>query len=440
MSRPQSDYTLRLLSLPYMSRLLWWEPSDRHQPSIGNLRATLLRLGIPFAEQRLGADLGMMRRLIWTLRHPTAPQLAFNDMLAAEGQLRKSLPGNVKLVLPGDTDPEHRLALEVGDFPTPASSQEYAPTSEYEVAHLSQTCANLRPGQGVRVRLSFTPDAGLEAAKKLLPETPDGFIALHPTEHAPIVDFWRALSRVAVKQSAGRFDAIAAAMGSGDSVLCPEGADRAYASALCAALRRAGRDNPVQRRLDDGRFRVWSTQGAKTAAVHHGTEFPAGGDVLVLEIGVPISRLIYPRKSKVPFESTFRAIEVGDVKRFTSSEYQDPEREARALCMSMRRRGWKVRAAKGPDDVWFVKCEGEMVAKPRTKSPDAMSSPIGESGVAPEATHKPELIAAQGQPASVAADVAAPDAGYVPPANWEDGLDPVPDNVVVTVDQERGEA
>lgn len=391
--RPPSDFTLRLQRLPRDSRLIWTSPSADGDMPLTVLRRTLVRLGIPFAEQSLPDQPGRYHRLFWVLKGPQelrGVSALRADQLESEGSHEGFWDGdqrryrNLRRVLPGDTAPTHKDVLDMA-YPTPERSIDYGPLTGGSQL-LEDTLRVMRPGQGVKVRLVNPPEGASPAeAASLLPATPDGFFAVYPDSLKPMVDFWRMAPRPAYRTGQGIFVALAATMGNGDSVLCPEGADRNYANTLCQALVRAGRPDPVQRSDANGRIRVWVTTGNPTPEHLDGSEFLVGGDVLVLEREVPIWRRAYTRKAKAPFESRYKAIEVGE---HTDFDGPNAESDARALCMSMRRRGWIVRVGRHPSGKWYVVCEGERAIPP----PTAPTAPLAkrEPNPAPMPASNPE--------------------------------------------------
>lgn len=383
--RPQSPRTLRLRHLPKLSRLLWTPPrSSANTISLADLRRTLTRLNIPFADHLIpDQPAAYEHRLFWTLAHPACEPDPFVQLRIDELGLQADLPYNLRLVSENDTWDACQAAMKLsGPVPDPKRCLKYSPASD-NPDELVDAFAALQPGQGLQVRM-VAPAEGMAYGATLpdAPPAPEGFIRLQPSPLAPhIQNYWRISPRKSFRAGQGVFTMIAAAMGNGDSVLCPEGVDRNYANTLCQALARADRPNAVQRTEASGRFRVWATEGNPSPEHFDGQQFQAGAHTLTLERGIPISRRAYTRKAKAPFVSSFKDMKKGEVQTFG-----DREGDARALCMSLRRRGWAVRVGVGVDDQWYVKCLAEPAAPAQ---PNPASRPASQREVATEPASNP---------------------------------------------------
>jgi len=372
--RPQSPRTLRLRHLPKLSRLLWTPPrSSANTISLADLRRTLTRLNIPFADHLIpDQPAAYEHRLFWTLALPACEPDPFVQLRVDELGLQADLPYNLRLVSENDTWDACQAAMKLsGPVPDPKRCLKYSPASD-NPDELVDAFAALQPGQGLQVRM-VAPAGGIAYGATLpdAPPAPEGFIRLQPSPLAPhIQNYWRISPRKSFRAGQGVFTMIAAAMGNGDSVLCPEGVDRNYANTLCQALARADRPNAVQRTEASGRIRVWATEGNPSPEHFDGQQFQAGAHTLTLERGIPISRRAYTRKAKAPFVSSFKDMKKGEVQTFG-----DREGDARALCMSLRRRGWAVRVGVGVDDQWYVKCLTEPAA-PAQPNPASRSASV----------------------------------------------------------------
>ncbi len=341
--RPPTDLVLRLSGLQADSApllLTLRRPRPTEDLTTTQVRAALVRAGIPFAETKMDAN----HRVYWALfparwLDSDDPKLLKQREYWAKRSalINPDEPMGTNLRFVYDTNPDgvSRQVLERYPEPTPDKTLRHAPLKALESA-----LTLLRQGGGLR----FFPKPGDHA-----PSAP-GFIRREPLHTQGAVDYWRDTPRTAVQEqnadSNVAFELAAGVMGDGDYLMLPSFATRADARRLTRALQAAGKPAAVTRQMPQG-YCVWATCGKPLPGLPP-SGFPVGsfaGEPLYVRRGLEPPKIEGRGRRK---GSTFPVPEIG------VPVYVGDKNQAQARNMSLRRQGFNSRFGCNEVGLWYV--------------------------------------------------------------------------------------
>lgn len=230
-----------------------------------------------------------------------------------------------------------------------------AHTTEDDVC---EAAYKLKPRQGARVLLDGPPHVQYEARDRLMLT---GYsVTLANVSGVTALDIWRsatASTTYTFSEKSKVYQELACMlMGEGRSVQLPADCEL-DAHSLRQALTRKGIRKPAIRTLQDGSTRIWARSVVKTLEIDL-RSISFQNHMLTVEEGVPLPKRRNtgaPRGCAAPDPNApprpeLPTMEVGEVIR-----YGDDSSAAKSIAARLRFQGYRMRAALGQDDQWYIK-------------------------------------------------------------------------------------